>query len=100
MFFKPKQKKKIRHVTLYAKNTELYSGPLAEIPLCESLIIETSTRFFNDPNPCYIHRGAVRVRLTAELEALFASADSDTLCTKFALYTGLADIDNVTQEER
>lgn len=92
MLFKPKQKKKIRCVILSSDTAELYNGPLAEVPLREELIIETSTRFFNDPNPCYIHRGAVRVRLTAELEALFTSADQAELCSQFESYTGLCGI--------
>lgn len=100
MLFKPKQKKKIRCVILSSDTAELYNGPLSEIPLCESLILETSTRFFNDPNPCYIHRGAVRVRLTAELEALFVSCDQSQLCAKFESYTGLEGICHVQLEER
>ena len=47
---------------------EVYRGTLTDLPLKEEIILEKSEEFFNDPNPCFIHRSAVRVRLLAELE--------------------------------
>ncbi|MBQ1189321.1 MAG: hypothetical protein IIX57_02765, partial [Lachnospiraceae bacterium] len=38
------------------------------LPIRESVILEKSVEFFDDPEPCHIHRGAVRVRLTAEIQ--------------------------------
>ncbi len=38
------------------------------LPLKEQIIIEKSSEFFNDPDPCYIHRSAVTNRLYFELE--------------------------------
>lgn len=88
-----KQKKKTRHITLLSGQAVLFDGPLPEIPLREELILKTSTHFFNDPNPCYIHRGAVRIRLTAELESSLLSADPDLALLED--YTGLTGIDMV-----
>ena len=46
----------------------IYEGKLEELPLKEAVILAKSDEFFNDPNPCFIHRGAVSVRLYAEME--------------------------------
>lgn len=46
----------------------LYEGLLRDIPLKEEVIIEKSIRFFDDPEPCFIHRNAVRVRLISEIQ--------------------------------
>ncbi len=54
-------------VKLFCGDQLLYQGDLKDLPLKESVIIEKSIYFFNDPEPCYIHRGAVQVRLTEEL---------------------------------
>ncbi len=50
-------------------NELLFSGDLHSIPIKEPVIISKSIEFFNDHNPCYIHRGAVTVRLLSEIEA-------------------------------
>ena len=34
----------------------------------ESRVVELSVKYFNDPAPCYIHRGAVLSRAFAEIE--------------------------------
>lgn len=88
-----KQKKKTRHITLLSGQTVLFDGPLPEIPLSEELILKTSTHFFNDPNPCYIHRGAVRIRLTAELETSLLSSAPDFSMVES--YTGMTGIDAI-----
>ncbi len=41
----------------------------ASLPLRREAVIEKSIEFFQDPNPCLIHEGAVRVRMLSELEA-------------------------------
>lgn len=38
------------------------------LPLKEKIIIQKSREFFDDPDPCYIHRSAVMNRLYFELE--------------------------------
>lgn len=65
MFFKPK--KKLPSLQLCSHGHVVYEGFLKDIPLRESIILEKSVQFFNDPEPCHIHRSAVRVRLTEEL---------------------------------
>lgn len=66
MFFK--KKNRIPSLELYSDGIQLYDGPLKDIPLKESVILSKSVEFFNDPEPCHIHRGAVRVRLAAEIQ--------------------------------
>ncbi|MCI8624318.1 MAG: hypothetical protein HFG26_11765 [Provencibacterium sp.] len=46
----------------------LFEGELQDIPLREEMILQKSIEFFDDPSPCYIHRGAVMNRLYMELE--------------------------------
>ncbi len=70
----------------------LYTGTLEEIPLKEQVILEKSDEFFNDPNPCFIHRGAVRVRLTAELEEAMQ-------CGNWTLWNQYTDIGTVIGAE-
>lgn len=41
----------------------------ASLPLRREAVIEKSIEFFQDPNPCLIHEGAVKVRMLSELEA-------------------------------
>lgn len=68
MLFKNKKKAPaFPRVQLFAGDRLLYDGNLKDLPLKESVIIEKSIYFFDDPEPCYIHRGAVQARLTEEL---------------------------------
>lgn len=66
MFFK--KKNHVPTLELYNQGEQIYNGYLKDIPLKEAVILEKSVEFFNDPEPCHIHRGAVRVRLTAEIQ--------------------------------
>lgn len=66
MFFK--KKTHVPALELYNGGLKIYDGPLKDIPLKETMILSKSVEFFNDPEPCHIHRGAVRVRLTAEIQ--------------------------------
>ena len=53
---------------LYSESGELLREmPLQELPLPEACVLELSERYFNDPEPCVIHRNAVRMRVIAEL---------------------------------
>lgn len=70
----------------------LYEGPLKDLPLKESVIIEKSIHFFDDPEPCYIHRGAVRARLVTELQQELASRQDDTPGEKLLEYAALDGI--------
>jgi hypothetical protein len=51
-----------------AAGRTLYSGRIYGLPIRECVVIQKSIEFFNDPEPCYKHRGAVHTRLWAELE--------------------------------
>ncbi len=63
-------------VRISSGNATLYEGLLKDIPLKEAVIIENSIRFFDDPEPCFIHRNAVRIRLAEELhQELLAQKD-------------------------
>lgn len=46
----------------------LFSGSIYSLPLHEDVIIQKSIEYFNDPEPCYIHKGEVCVRLWKEIE--------------------------------
>ena len=62
------QKKKSLPSLLLMKDGEtLYDGLLKDVPLKEEIILKKSVEFFDDPEPCHIHRSAVRVRLISEL---------------------------------
>ena len=63
-----KKKKQENEICVRLGEHEVYRGTLTDLPLKEEIILEKSEEFFNDPNPCFIHRSAVRVRLLAELE--------------------------------
>ncbi len=70
MFKKRKNKDPKAQVSIFSSNNELlFIGELDSIPIKEAVIISKSIEFFNDHNPCYIHRGAVTVRLLGEIEA-------------------------------
>ena len=69
MFFK--KKNPLPKLELYCLGEQIYNGYLKDIPLKEAVILEKSMEFFSDPEPCHIHRGAVRVRLTAEIQLEF-----------------------------
>ena len=45
----------------------LYSDLIQSFPLPESLILACSEEFFDDPQPCEIHRRAVAMRLYGEI---------------------------------
>ena len=45
----------------------LFSGDLADLALKDEWVIKKSIEFFDDPEPCFIHRGAVAIRLLNEI---------------------------------
>ena len=68
MFFRKKSAAPaLPSVRILAGNHVVYEGLLKDIPIKETVLIEKSIYFFDDPEPCFIHRDAVRVRLTEEL---------------------------------
>ena len=64
---KAKNKANNRNVEVKLEGRVLFSGNLEDLPLKEEWIIQKSVEFFNDPEPCFIHRGAVAVRLLNEI---------------------------------
>lgn len=61
-----KKQKKVRILTLRSGDQVLYDGPLAELPLTDQAVLDASIRYFNDPEPCEIHRSAARLRIAAD----------------------------------
>ena len=82
MFLKHKKK---RYITVKLNNDILYDGLFDDLPIAEDVMIAKSIEFFNDKEPCSIHRGAVQVRLVAELETLLSDPGFKDL---FLAYTG------------
>ena len=82
MFLKHKKK---RYITVKLNEDILYDGLFDDLPIAEDVMIAKSIEFFDDKEPCSIHRGAVQVRLVAELENLFSDPGFKDL---FLTYTG------------
>jgi len=57
----------------FVDNTDavLLERKLISLPLKEDVIINKSIEFFNDPEPCMIHRSAVMKRFFVEFESYF-----------------------------
>ena len=47
---------------------------LTSLPLREAIVIAKSIEFFNDPEPCMIHRSAVMKRLYIEINDFLSEA--------------------------
>jgi len=59
-----------------SNNRTILDKALVGIPLKNSVIIAHSIEFFNDPEPCMIHRSAVMKRLFWEICEYFESCIS------------------------
>ena len=71
VFFMWFQKKAAKPVlTLKYREQILFQDEISLLPFKESSILEKSIEYYDDPEPCYIHRNAVRIRLIAEFEVL------------------------------
>jgi len=64
---KAKHKEQERDLEVRLEGNVLFSGDLTDLPLKDEWVIKKSIEFFNDPEPCFIHRGAVSVRLLNEI---------------------------------
>lgn len=63
------KKKSLMYIRVFDQcGAILYEGLPANLPLPEEVIIQKSIHYFSDPEPCYIHRSAVIMRLAAELQ--------------------------------
>ncbi|MDR0590214.1 MAG: hypothetical protein LBG25_06680 [Spirochaetaceae bacterium] len=68
---KPKKEEAFTNIRIVdGKGRVLYEGPLTGLQFSEKLIIAKSIYFFNDEEPCFIHRSAVTARLFGELNLL------------------------------
>ena len=54
-------------ILLDAAGSEISACPVSEYELPEEVVLALSTEYFNDPEPCEIHRGAVHRRAMMEL---------------------------------
>ena len=52
-----------------AEGSIIYDGRIDRMMVEEKHVIELSILFYNDPEPCFIHRGAVLSRIFGEIEA-------------------------------
>lgn len=94
MFFKKKSSAPaLPSVRIFSQQEILYEGLLKDIPIREDILIEKSIHFFNDPEPCFIHRNAVRVRLTEELHQELLSRSDQLPGLLLLSYTDLNGID-------
>lgn len=88
------QKKKSLPSLLLMKDGEtLYDGLLKDVPLKEEIILKKSVEFFDDPEPCHIHRSAVRVRLISELLEELTGRSGDAPGPLVLLYVDAPKID-------
>ena len=99
MLFGKKKAKPKKKFSITASGVEVFRAPLIEIPLKEQTIIEKSIQFFDDPEPCYIHRGAVVTRLADELaqaaEAAGGSLEADTLKEEYKDWLAFDGIESI-----
>lgn len=82
---KKKSTKKLNQIKIMTEKGTLYVGSFLELPLKEPVILQKSIFFYDDPDPCFIHRSAVRNRLLSELEHEFlqcASSMPETIFCK------------------
>jgi hypothetical protein len=66
--FKRKRKKDPALIRIVKNGEIIYAGPVYELPLSDSCVIAGSIAFFDDPEPCMIHRTAVISRYYTQIE--------------------------------
>lgn len=49
----------------------IFQKKITALPLREEVIIENSIKYFDDPEPCMIHRSAVMKRIYMEIQDFF-----------------------------
>jgi hypothetical protein len=69
LFNKRKLSKETHSWSFLSNNGEtLLFDTTFNLPLRDVMILQKCLEFYNDPDPCYIHRGAVTARVYFELE--------------------------------
>ena len=46
----------------------LFEGPPAQLPFPQEAVFKKCLQYYNDPEPCHIRRGAVILRMAAEIQ--------------------------------
>ena len=46
----------------------LFEGPPAQLPFPKETVFKKCLQYYNDPEPCHIRRGAVVLRMAAEIQ--------------------------------
>lgn len=93
-----KSKKQLPLLKLYSGNLLLYDGLLKDVPIKEEILLQKSLEFFNDPEPCHIHRSAVRTRLTAELLKELADGGTEAPGPLLLAYVDLSGVERCSLE--
>ena len=57
-------------------NCILFEGNLYKLPVADSIVIRKSIEYFNDSEPCFLHKSAVIKRLYYEIEDFFDEKDN------------------------
>lgn len=57
-------------------NCTLYEGNLYKLPVAENIIIEQSIEYFNDSEPCFLHKSAVTKKIYYEIEDFFQEKEN------------------------
>lgn len=68
MFGRKRRKSEPLAVALDAAGAALVEAPLQDFPIPDGAVVALSIEFFNDPEPCEIHRGAVRWRVLQAMQ--------------------------------
>lgn len=77
-----KKKKDIKVIKILRDNNIIYDGDIYGLPIKDEEVIAGSIEFFNDPEPCMIHRSAVISRYYMRIENWFdgvQTADNATI---------------------
>ena len=94
MFFKKKASApSLPSIRILSGEKVLYEGLLKDVPIKEDTIIGKSIYFFDDPDPCFIHRNAVRIRLTEELHQELLAREDSTPGPLLLAYADVAEMD-------
>ncbi len=86
-----------RNVSVMAGPVTIYSGKWQDVPIGEDLMLEKSMEYFQDPEPCYIHRAGVRQRLLGETGSELTSPDPALKQQGIDMIRRFLDCDEVTE---
>ena len=84
-------------VEVLAEGVRIYAGHFEEIPIGEEFMLSKSMELFGDPEPCSIHRGAVRTELLRELNRLFQGGERPDSAEGLELLRRCMDCGEITE---